>query len=226
MMERVVMRLSRSSFPSFHRSIIPLNLRPQRAQPLVDMFVAPLDLPDVLDHRIALRRERGQQHCHPGADVGTLDMLPAQRGGARDHGAMRVAQHDACAHTDQFVHEEEARLEQFLEYEQQPFALSRHDDGDGHEIRGKRGPRSVFELGDVAAQIGTNAALLVRVDDQFEAVEPWPDAKPLEREQGGPQLVAADAIDRDRAAGDGRESDERADLDVIGSDGMRGGGPP
>src|SRR2546422_7336198 len=42
----------------------PLNLRPQRSQPVVDVLVAPLDLPDVLDHRIALRRERGQQHRH------------------------------------------------------------------------------------------------------------------------------------------------------------------
>src|SRR5467141_2427472 len=68
-----------------------LNLRPQCSQPVVDVLVAPLDLPDVLDHRIALRRECGQQHRHTGADVGTLDLLPAQRRGPRDHRAMRIA---------------------------------------------------------------------------------------------------------------------------------------
>src|SRR2546422_620075 len=198
----------------------PLNLRPQRSQPVVDVLVAPLDLPDVLDHRIALRRERGQQHRHAGADVGTLDLLPAQRRGPRDHGAMRIAQNDARTHTDQLVDEKQPRLEQLFEHEQQSFALGRHDDGDGHEVRRKRGPRSVFELGDVTAQIGTDAALLAGIDDEFGAVEPRPDAEALEREQSRPKVVAAHAVDRDRTARDGRESDERADLDVIGADGV------
>src|SRR5881397_3833779 len=48
----------------------------------------------------------------------------------------------------------------------------------------------------------------------------WPHAQALEREQGRPQVVAAHAVDRNRAAGHGSQSDERADLDVIGADGM------
>ena len=72
----------------------------------------------------------------------------------------------------------------------------------------------------MAAQIGTDAALLAGIDDEFGAVEPRPDAEALEREQSGPKVVAADAVDRDRTARDGRESDERADLDVIRADGV------
>src|SRR6266496_5067726 len=134
---------------------------------------------------------------------------------------MRIAQDDARPHADQLVHEEQSRLEQLLEYEQQPFALRRDDDRDGHEVRRKRGPRSVLELRDVAAEIGTDAPLLAGVDDQLVALEPRPHAEPLEREYGRAQIVAADAVDRNRAAGDGRQSDERPDLDVVRPHGMR-----
>src|SRR6266436_8266506 len=68
-----------------------LNLGPQGSQSVVDVLVAPFDLSDVLNHRITLCRERGEQHRHPGANVGTLDLLPPQGGWPRDDGAMRVA---------------------------------------------------------------------------------------------------------------------------------------
>src|SRR5882672_2456098 len=199
----------------------PLNLRPQRFQPVVDVLVTPFDLPDVVDDRIALGREGRQQHRHTGADVGTFDRLPAQGRRPCDHGAILIAEHDARTHADQFVYEKQPRLEELLEHEQEPFALRGHDDGDGHEVGGKRGPRSVFELGDVAAEVGADPALLTRVNDQFVSSEPRPDTEPLERQQGGPQVVAAHAVDRNRTAGDRGQSDERADLDVIGTDGVR-----
>src|SRR2546426_160067 len=44
--------------------------------------------------------ERCQEHRHPGSDVGALAHLPMQRRRARNHGAVRVAQHDARPHAD------------------------------------------------------------------------------------------------------------------------------
>src|SRR5947207_14267727 len=52
-----------------------LKLRPQRLQARVDVLVAALDLSDVVDHGIALSRQRGEQHRHAGADVGAFHVL-------------------------------------------------------------------------------------------------------------------------------------------------------
>src|SRR5947207_10328047 len=56
-----------------------LKLRPQRLQARVDVLVAALDLSDVVDHGIALSRQRGEQHRHAGADVGAFHVLAPQR---------------------------------------------------------------------------------------------------------------------------------------------------
>ena len=131
---------------------------------------------------------------------------------------MRVAQHDARAHADQLVHEEQPRLEQLLEHEQQAFALRGDDDRDRHQIRRERGPGPILQFRHVPAQVRADAALLVGVDDEPGAIEARPDAEPLERHQCGAQIIGAHAVDRDGAVRHGREPEERADLDVVGAD--------
>src|SRR5207244_571867 len=48
-------------------------------------------------------------------------------------------------------------------------------------------------------------------------------AQPLEPQQDTAEILAAHAVDRDRAVGDGGEPDERADLDVVRSHRAGGG---
>src|SRR2546430_2764817 len=198
-----------------------LNLCSQRHEPLVDPLVAALDLSDVLNDGVALRREGGEQHRHAGADIGTLDDLPAERRGARDYGAMRIAEYDARAHADQLVDEEQPGLEQLLENQQQSFALGRDHDRDGHEIGRKRRPGSVLEFRDVAAEVRPDATFLAGIHDELIAVEPWAHTQSLEGQKRRPEVIAAYAVDRQRTARHGREPDERSDLDMIGTDRMR-----
>src|SRR4051794_20700941 len=66
---------------------LALDLRSQRAQPLVDALVAAVDLADVADLRHPVRAQRGDQHRHPGTDVGRLQPLAPQPRGTGDDGA-------------------------------------------------------------------------------------------------------------------------------------------
>ena len=71
-----------------------------------------------------------------------------------------IAEHDARAHPDQLVHEEEPGLEHLLEDEQHAGALRRGHDGGGHDVGGERRPGPVLQLGHVAAEVGTDSPLL------------------------------------------------------------------
>src|ERR1041384_202871 len=62
---------SRASSPA-------LQLRPPPPQPRVDGLGGALDLSEVRDDGVALGGKRGEQHRHPGANVGALDDLAAQ----------------------------------------------------------------------------------------------------------------------------------------------------
>src|ERR1041384_3425895 len=55
------------------------KLRSQRLPPPVDVLLGAPASSDVLDDGVALRGERGEQHRHPGANVGALDDLATQR---------------------------------------------------------------------------------------------------------------------------------------------------
>ena len=163
-------------------------------------------------------REGGEDHGHAGADVGRLDRAALEGRGPGDHGAVRIAEDDPGAHADELVDEEQPRLEHLLEDEEHALALRGGDDGGGHGIGGERRPGAILELGDVPAEVGADAPLLVGVDVQGVAVEARANAEPLEAQQGGAEVVAPDALDGDVAVGDGGEADEAADLDVVGAD--------
>ncbi len=53
----------------------PLHVRAELAKPVVEGFVAPLDLADVVDHALALGTESGDDKGHAGADVGAGEVL-------------------------------------------------------------------------------------------------------------------------------------------------------
>src|SRR6185437_12202351 len=135
---------------------------------------------------------------------------------------MRIAQHDARAHPNQLVDEEQPRLEHLLVHQDEPVALCRGDDGDRHEVRGEGGPRLIFELGHVPAQVRANRATLLGGDDQIVAHHRAFDAEPLEAEPRRAEMLHACSHDAKLGARDRREPDERADLDVIRTDAMSG----
>src|SRR3954469_16373927 len=91
------------------------NARAEGIQSLLDPFVAAIDLVNVVDHALALRAERREQERHAGPDVGAGDLRTRESIAADDDGAVRVAEDDARAHLNQFVREEEPRLEHLLE---------------------------------------------------------------------------------------------------------------
>src|SRR5438045_3178992 len=89
----------------------PLGLlapRPERIHPLINPFVAAIDLMNVVDDALAFCAERCEQERHAGANVGTRNLRAGEASAADDDGAMRIAQDDACTHLDQFVREEQS----------------------------------------------------------------------------------------------------------------------
>ena len=72
-----------------------------------------------------------------------------------------------------------------------PAALRRGDDGGGHDVGRERRPGAVLELGHVAAEVGADPPLLVGVDVRRLAVDPRPDAEPLEAQQRAAEIVSA-----------------------------------
>ena len=134
---------------------------------------------------------------------------------------MRIAEHDARAHADQLVDEEQARLEHLLVNEHEPLALRRGDERDRHRVGRERRPRLILELRHVSAEVALNDLLLLRRNDEVRSVDDARDAEAREAHQRRAQMLDAgvgDANVRRRHRG---QADERADLDVIGPDAMR-----
>src|SRR3954469_8057521 len=80
-----------------------LDLGAEGAQPLVDPFVAALDLRHVVDGAFAIRRHRGDEHRHAGADVGGIHGAAPELRRTRHQRAMRIAEHDPRAHPNELV---------------------------------------------------------------------------------------------------------------------------
>src|SRR5260370_22228387 len=140
--ERYRPRGTRSASSPWPRSccwaVLPFYARSQLSQAFVDALVSPVDLPDVVDGAGPLCRQGGQQYCHPRTYVRAIDGSTPQGGRSGDDGPVRIAQDDAGSHPNQFVDEEETRLEHFFEDQYHDLALGGNDDGDGDEVGGER----------------------------------------------------------------------------------------
>ena len=149
------------------------------------------------------------QHRHPGADVRARHPLPVEPRRPGHDRPVRVAEDDPRAHRDELVHEEQAALEHLLEDQHRRLAPAwrrsqrsrsgrpgRRATGrprsSGSARRGRPGSRAPAP----AARAGSSLDLDV-------------DAEPLEDRAGSAARSSRlDAVDRDIAAGDGREADE------------------
>ena len=102
---------------------------------------------------------------------------------------MRVAQDDLSPHTDQLVHEEHPGLEHLLVHQDQPAALGRRHDRDGHEVRRESGPRLILELRDVPAEIGLDFSRLLGRDHQIIPFYGTADSQTLEPQASRAQVL-------------------------------------
>ena len=82
-----------------------------------DVFVATVDLVDVVDFAGTFGTHGGDEHSDSGADIGAGHVVVLELARvvmAYYDCSVRVAEDDLCAHVDQFIHEEEARFEHLL----------------------------------------------------------------------------------------------------------------
>src|SRR5688572_10989436 len=197
------------------------DLRAKGAKSLVDALVSSLDLTNVVDRAGATRAECSEQHGHPGADIRRFHGGPTQRRGPGHQRAVRVAEHDARAHPDELVDEEHPRLEHLLVHQDEALALRGGDDRDRHDVGRERRPRLVLELRHVPAEVASDFLVLIFRDDEILAVFLADDAEPLEAHSDRAEVLEARVLDAQLGARDGREADERSNLDVIGPDRVR-----
>lgn len=111
-------------------------------------------------------------------------------------------------------------FEHFLEHQHDPIALARGDDRDRHQVGGKRRPGLVFQLRHVTAEVVLDLHRLGRRHDQIIALDAANDAEPLKSHPDRAQMLDAGARDAQGRARDRGKPDQRADLDVIGADGI------
>src|SRR5215218_4214443 len=162
------------------------DVGPQGPQALVDALVAPVDLAHVADDRLAVGGEGGHQQGHAGADVGRLQPLPVQRGGAVDDHPVGVADDDPGPHADQLVHEHQAVLEHLLEDQHGPPGLGGDRDRDRGQVGRERRPGPVVDRRDRLAEVVLDLKDLVAGHPQAAAAVQLP---------GQPEAAEAD-LDR------------------------------
>ena len=196
----------------------------ERVEAFVDPLVAALDLADVVDGARALGAERGEEHRHAGADVGRR--RPARRAARRARrrapGAGRRARcarpsRRACRRrTSATRTSSRASGSGPRTASRSTMAMDIRSAGNaGHGWSSSFGtwpPRSLLDL----------QRLLGRHDEvvALDARRPTPSrSKPMQHRA---QVLDAGARDAQVRAGDGGQPDERADLDVIGPDRVRG----
>ena len=194
-------------------------------EPALDVLVAPVYLLDVADHAHALCRHGGDEQCDAGADVGRGHLGAVQLHlvvVSDDDGAVGVAEDDLCAHVDELVDEEEAALEHLLMDEHGAFGLGGDDEEDAQQVGREAGPGGVGDGHGAAVHEGLHLVVPVLGDvdvvaDAFDGDTDAPECLGNDAE-----VLVADVLDGDVAAGHGCHADEGADLDHVGQDGVVG----
>lgn len=190
----------------------------------VDVFVAAVDLADVVDGAGAFGAHGGDEQTHAGADVGGFEGCAVELAFADDDDAVWVAEDDFGAHGVEGVDEEHAAFEHFFEEEDAAVALGCDGDGDGHQVGGERGPDGVVDFGHGAGVVVADDHFLISGDEQVVLIVGLTDfgldAEFCEHQADHAQVVGDDAFDGDFASGDGCESGEAADFEVVGADGV------
>jgi hypothetical protein len=97
-------------------------------------------------------------------------------------------------------------------------ALGRGHQRDRRQVGGERRPGPVVDLGHLTERVLADEVLAGPVDEQIAPFRLALDAEPAEAQQRRVEVLDRRVLDRDVAPRDGGQPDERARLDVVGSD--------
>ena len=100
-------------------------------QSTLNIFIAAVDLVDMVDTTGALSRHSGNKHSNTGANIRGCHIIFPQSDlmvMAYNNGSMGVTKDNLCAHINQFIHKKEAALKHFLMYQHSAFCLSGNDE--------------------------------------------------------------------------------------------------
>ena len=113
-----------------------------------DIFVATVDLVDVVNAAGAFGTHSCNKHSYTGTNIGAghVVMLELTRVVMPHHNrSMRVAEDDLRAHVNQFVHKEETRFEHLLMDKHRAACLRGYDQYDREQVRRETGPRRICD---------------------------------------------------------------------------------
>src|SRR5206468_8878112 len=97
----------------------------------------------------------------------------------------------------------QATLEHLLENEKHARTLGRRHDRGGHDVGRESGPRSVFQFGDVPAEVRPDPPFLPRTDAEPGSLYSRPDSESLETKKDAAQIFGAYRLDRHISIGNG-----------------------
>ena len=189
------------------------------------MFVAAVDLTDVVDAARSLGAHGSYQQGDAGADVGaghSSGMQLSLMVMAHDDGTMWVAQDNLRPHVDEFIDEEQAALEHLLVDEYRTLGLSAHDEEHAQKVGRQARPGRVGQRHERAVEEGLYLVVVVARDEDVVALLFHADAQTAEGGRDDAQVVVADIVYADAIAHHRSHADERAHLDHVGQDGVFG----
>ena len=136
----------------------------------VDIFIASVDLDDILDNTLAFSAKCGDEECGAGADIGAIHGLSKKIGGTDDDGAVGVTEDNFSTHINQIVDKKEPAFKHFFKDEDCTRALSSDDEGDTGEVWRESWPRRVIDFSHSAVVIGGNFEGLIFRDEEVLAL--------------------------------------------------------
>ena len=151
---------------------------------MLDILIASVDLVDVVD----LAHTIGRQSSYPawryrhGYRRGHVVGLELARVVMTDHhSAVGVTKDDLCTHVDQFVDEEETRLEHLLMDQYRSACLGGYDEHHAQQVRRQSRPRGIRYRQDRTVQEGVDLIMFLRRNHDIVAIYVNTDTQPPER---------------------------------------------
>jgi len=190
-----------------------------------DVFVSAVNLLDVADHADTVGGHGGDEQGDAGADVGAGHLGAVEFHlvvVSDDDGTVRVAEDDLGAHVDEFIDEEEAAFEHLLMDEHGTFGLGGDDEQNAQQVGRETRPRGVGDGHGAAVHEGLHLVVLVLGDVDVVANALDGDADASEGLGNDAEVFVADILDGDVAAGHSGHTDEGADFNHVGQDGVVG----
>ena len=142
---------------------------PYCIEAVLDIFVATVDLVDVVNLTRSFGTHGRDEHRDTGTDIGAGHVVVFELTGvvvSDDHSAVRVTEDDLRAHINQFIHEEQTRLEHLLVNEHRPACLGSDHKDHGQQIRCQTRPGCISHREDRTIEEGFYLIVLLGGNDK------------------------------------------------------------